>query len=72
MTCLQEGNFLTRPYAGRLVRGYVVKANISKSLNESCSRMIMNEIPYLDYHREKLYRQLLTIDKHEIQVDRLR
>lgn len=32
----------------------------------------MNEIPYLDYHREKLYRQLLTIDKHEIQVDRLR
>lgn len=72
MTCLQEGNFLTTPYAGRLVRGYVVKANISKSLNESCSRMIMNEIPYLDYHREKLYRQLLTIDKHEIQVDRLR
>ncbi|PFX24941.1 Galactosylceramide sulfotransferase [Stylophora pistillata] len=65
--CLQEGDFLTKPYAGRLVRGYAVKANISESLNESCGRMIMNEIPYLDYHREKLSRQLLAIDKHENQ-----
>ena len=71
-TCLQEGNFLTKPYAGRLVQGYAVKANISKTLNETCNRMIMNEIPYLDYHREKLYHKLRAIDKYVIQLDLLK
>ena len=52
--CLKEGNFLTKPYTGRLVQGYKVKANISKELNETCNKMIMNEIPYLDYHRQKI------------------
>ena len=27
--CLQEGNFLTRPFDGKLVRGYVVKPNVT-------------------------------------------
>ena len=57
-SCLREGNFLTKPYAGRLVQGYALKANISKELNGTCNRMITNEIPYLDYHRERMNKQL--------------
>ena len=60
-SCLREGNFLTKPYAGRLVQGYALKANLSKELNETCSRMITNEIPYLDYHRERINKQLQQI-----------
>ena len=61
--CLREGKFLTKPYAGRLVQGYAVKANLSKELNETCKRMIMNEIPYLDHHRTKLVNLYQTIDR---------
>ena len=61
--CLREGKFLTKPYAGRLVQGYAVKANLSKELNETCKRMIMNEIPYLDHHRTKLANLYQTIDR---------
>lgn len=60
-SCLQEGNFLTKPYAGRLVQGYALKANISKELNETCSRMIRNEIPYLDYHRKRMNKRLQNV-----------
>ena len=60
--CLREGRFLTKPYAGRLVKGYAVKENLSKELNETCNRMIMNEIPYLDHHRGKLMKLYQTID----------
>ena len=60
-SCLREGNFLTKPYAGRLVQGYALKANISKELNGTCNRMITNEIPYLDYHRERMNRQLQDV-----------
>ena len=55
--CLQEGSFLTRPFGRKVVQGYKVKANISKELSETCSKMIMNEIPYMDYLREKLTKQ---------------
>ena len=61
--CLREGKFVTKPYAGRLVQGYAVKANLSKELNETCNRMIMNEIPYLDHHRTKLAKLYQTIDR---------
>jgi len=60
-SCLREGNFLTKPYAGRLVQGYAVKENISEELRVTCNRMIMNEIPYLDYHRERMNKQLQDI-----------
>ena len=60
--CLREGKFLTKPYAGRLVQGYAVKANLSTQLNQTCNRMIMNEIPYLDSHRAKLAKLYQTID----------
>ena len=60
-SCLQEGNFLTKPYAGRLVQGYALKANLSKELTETCNRMITNEIPYLDHHRERMNKQLQNI-----------
>ena len=60
--CLREGKFVTKPYAGRLVQGYAVKANLSKKLNATCNRMIMNEIPYLDHHRTKLVKLYQTID----------
>ena len=61
-TCLQEGNFLTRPYTGRLVQGYALKPNISKELNETCSKMIMNEIPFIEHHRNKLIKFYQAID----------
>ena len=45
--CLQEGNFLTSPFAGKLVQLYEVKPNIStKELSETCRKMIMNENVY--------------------------
>ncbi|KAJ7374933.1 hypothetical protein OS493_005292 [Desmophyllum pertusum] len=71
-TCLREGSFLTKPYAGRLVQGYAVKANISKELNETCNNMIKNEIPYLDYHRDKLIKEYQTIDSSVIRPDLLK
>ena len=47
--CLQEGNCLTSPFAGKLVQGYEVKPNIStKELSETCRKMSMNEMPYMD------------------------
>ena len=52
--CLQKGDFLTTSFARKVVRGYVVKPNISKSWYESCSKMIINEVPYMDYLRKKL------------------
>ena len=61
--CLREGNFLTKPYAGRLVQGYAVRTDIPKQLNETCNKMIMNEIPYLNYHRGKLIKLYQTIDR---------
>jgi len=60
-SCLREGNFLTKPYAGRLVQGYALKANLSKELIETCNRMITNELPYLDYHRERMNKQLQNV-----------
>ena len=72
-SCLREGNFLTKPYAGRLVRGYAIKANISKELNETCNKMIMNEIPYLDYHRQKINKQFhALVDKFLNEPDLLK
>ncbi|XP_078365226.1 galactosylceramide sulfotransferase-like isoform X1 [Oculina patagonica] len=71
--CLQEGNFLTKPYAGRLVQGYAVKSNISKELHETCNKMIMNEIPYLDYHRQRINKQLqVIVDKFVYEQDLLK
>ena len=55
--CLQEGSFLTRPFAGKLVQGYAIKANIFKELSETCSKLIMNELPYMNYLREKVIKQ---------------
>ena len=55
--CLQKGDFLTIPFQKKVVRGYAVKANISKTWNETCTKMIMNEVPYMDYLREKLAKQ---------------
>ena len=40
------------------MQGYALKANISKELNGTCNRMITNEIPYLDYQRERMNKQL--------------
>ena len=60
--CLQEGNFLTKPYAGRLVQGYSVKPNISKELNDTCSKMIRNEIPFINHHRSKIIKLFQAID----------
>ena len=71
-TCLREGIFLTKPYAGRLVQGYAVKANISKELNETCTKMIKNEIPYLDYHREKMTKQIQALDRSVHRPDLLK
>ena len=51
--CLQEGDFLTKPFKGKLVLGYKIKENLSKNLTETCSKMIMNEIPYMNYLRQK-------------------
>ncbi|KAL9975295.1 hypothetical protein ACROYT_G012447 [Oculina patagonica] len=70
--CLREGNFLTKPYAGRLVQGYAIKANISKELNETCSKMIKNEIPYLDHHRAKLVKLYQDIDRSVNRPDLLK
>ena len=65
-SCLREGNFLTKPYAGRLVQGYALKANLSKELTGTCNKMIMNEIPYLDYHRERMKKHLQNIMYHYV------
>ena len=59
--CLQEGNFLTNPWEGKTVQGYAVKLNISKDLQITCDKMIMNELPYLDYLRKKMAKQLQAI-----------
>ena len=61
-SCLREGNFVTRPYRGRFVKGYALKTNISKELNETCGKMIMNEIPFIDHHRTKLIQFFQMID----------
>ena len=55
--CLQKGNFLTTPFSRKVVRGYVVKSNISKSWNETYSKIIINEALYMDYLRKKLTNQ---------------
>ena len=70
--CLREGKFLTKPYAGRLVQGYAIKANISKELSATCNNMIMNEIPYLDHHREKLVKLYQDIDRSVNRPDLLK
>ena len=57
--CLQEGNFLTHLWGRKTVQGYAVKLNISKDLQITCDKMIM--IPYLDYLRKKLAKQLQAI-----------
>ena len=59
--CLQEGNFLTHPWGRKTVQGYAVKSNISKDLQIRCDKMIMNELPYLDYLRKKMAKQLQAI-----------
>lgn len=61
--CLREGNFLTKPYSGRFVQGYAVRPDVSEELNDTCHKMITNEIPYLDYHRDKLVKLYQTIDR---------
>lgn len=60
--CLRKGKFLTKPYTGRFVQGYAVKGDISKELNETCNRMITNEIPFLEHHRNKLIKFYKNID----------
>ena len=60
--CLRKGKFLTKPYTGRFVQGYAVKTDISKELNETCNRMITNEIPFLEHHRNKLIKFYQNID----------
>ena len=60
--CLRKGHFLTKSYAGRFVQGYELKKNISKDLSEVCDKMIMNEIPYMEYLREKMMKELTAID----------
>ena len=54
--CL-EGRFLTQVWLGKIVMGYAVKSNITKELQITCNKMIMNELPYLNYLREKLAKQ---------------
>ena len=60
--CLREGTFLTKPYRGRLVQGYAVKADVSKELNATCNKMIMNEIPFIEHHLKKLIKSYEDID----------
>ena len=60
--CLQEGNFLTNPFGKKIVLGYAVKTNVTKKLRETCSNMIKNEIPYLNYLREKVIEQQKAVD----------
>ena len=60
--CLKEGNFLTRPFGRKLVLGYAVKPNVTKELKETCRKMIMNEIPYLNYLRKKMIEQEEAVD----------
>ena len=60
--CLQEGNFLTNPFGRKIVRGYAVKPNVTKELRDTCSKMIMNEIPYLNYLRKKMIEQQEAVD----------
>ncbi|XP_029200479.2 galactose-3-O-sulfotransferase 2-like isoform X1 [Acropora millepora] len=60
--CLREGNFLTRPYSGRFVKGYELKRNISSELDGTCNKMIMNEIPFVNHHRSKMVRLFQRID----------
>ena len=55
--CLQEGNFLTNPFGKKRVLGYAMKPNVTKELRETCSKMIKNEIPYLNYLRKKVIEQ---------------
>ena len=69
--CLQEGNFLTSPFTGKQVRGYAVKPNISEQLSEICNKIIMNEVPYLKYLREKLIKQQEGVDISSNQMDLL-
>ena len=52
--CLQEGNFLTQPFKGKTVQGYEIRSNISGNMKTTCSKMVMNELPYVDYFRKKL------------------
>ena len=60
--CLREGNFLTRPYRGRLVKGYALKRNISSEVNDTCNKMVMNEIPFVNHHRRKMVKLFQRID----------
>ena len=62
--CLQKEDFLTTPFARKIVRGYAVKPNISKSWIETCSKMIINEVPYMDYLRKKLTNQQEAFDSY--------
>ena len=55
--CLQEGNYLTQPFRGKIVQGYALQTNISKELSETCRKMIMNEVPYMQYLRKKVIKQ---------------
>lgn len=70
--CLKEGDFLTRPYTGKLVKGYVVKPDVSKELNETCNKMIMNEIPFIEHHRDKLIKFYQAIDSTVNRPDNFR
>lgn len=70
-TCLQEGEFLTSPFTGKQVRGYAVKTSISKEMSEICTKMIMNEVPYMNYLREKLIKRQEDVDISANQMDLL-
>ena len=62
--CLQEGTFLTDLIPGRgiWVQDYALRTNISKELNDTCYKMIMKEIPFLTYLREKKKIKFEAID----------
>ena len=60
--CLKRGHFLTSLFVGKVVLGYELKTGLSKELNETCSKMIMNEWPYVDYLRQKMLQQGEVLD----------
>ena len=62
--CLQEGKFLTEliPRSRIWVQGYALRTNISTELNNTCYKMIMNEIPFLTYLRDKKKKKLEAIE----------
>ncbi|XP_031564586.1 galactose-3-O-sulfotransferase 3-like [Actinia tenebrosa] len=55
--CLEKGSRKTLAYRKKYVRGYQVKANVTKALKNYCQKFVLNEVDYSKYHREKLKKQ---------------